>query len=86
VAVLQVQLLPGQAPLGMAALAGVLDDVYSACGAVAYDEGLQVVRWGPRSFVLVAPIEQGDCWSLPHRLLQLACTCGQQHVRYRHQT
>lgn len=60
VAVLQVQLLPGQAPVGMAALAGVLDDVYSACGAVAYDEGLQVVRWGPRSFVLVAPIDQGD--------------------------
>jgi hypothetical protein len=40
-------------------LSSVLDDVYSACGAVAYDEGLQVVRWGPGSFILLAPIDPG---------------------------
>lgn len=54
------QVLPGQLPAGMAALSGVLDDVYSACGAVAYDEGLQVVRWGPGRLVLLAPIDSGE--------------------------
>jgi hypothetical protein len=56
---LHVQVLPGQVPVGMVALSSVLDDVYSACGAVAYDEGLQVVRWGPGSFILLAPIDAG---------------------------
>lgn len=59
VAVVKLQVLPGQATVGMAALSSVLDDVYAACGALAYDEGLQVVRWGPGSFILVAPIDPG---------------------------
>lgn len=64
------QVLPGQAPVGMAVLSSALDDMYSACGAVAYDEGLQVVRWGPGSFVLLAPIDAGAMTALGlwHRL------------------
>lgn len=53
------QVLQGQAPVSITVLSSVLDDVYSACGAVAYDEGLQVVRWGPGSFILLAPIDPG---------------------------
>jgi hypothetical protein len=60
------QVLQGQAPVSITVLSSVLDDVYSTCGAVAYDEGLQVVRWGPGSFILLAPIDPGMlCCAVP---------------------
>lgn len=45
--------------MSMPSLSSVLDDVASAVGAVAYDEGLDVVRWGAGSFILLAPLEYG---------------------------
>lgn len=73
------QVLPGQVPVGMATLSSVLDDVYSACGAVAYDEGLQVVRWGPGSFILLAPIDAGGVGA-PATVC--ACDCTGRCMRF----
>jgi hypothetical protein len=66
VAVLEVQVLPGQAPAPLAEMAGVLDSVCSAWGAVAYDEDVLLVRWGPASFVLLMPNEAGGCSRCAH--------------------
>jgi hypothetical protein len=78
--------LPGQLPVGMSALSSVLDDVYSACGAVAYDEGLQVVRWGPGRLVLLAPIDPGEEAGVGSRVVgaqQRARVQGVQEPLYR---
>jgi hypothetical protein len=59
VAVLQLYVVPGQAVVSGGMLASALDDVAAAVAAVCHDEGLQLVRWGARRWLLLAQLEPG---------------------------
>jgi hypothetical protein len=60
IAVLQVTVLPGQAEHSGALVMGMLDDVAAAWGAVAHDEGLQLVRWSSSRWILLAQLDPGQ--------------------------
>jgi hypothetical protein len=62
VAVLQLSVVPGQAAVSGGVLASALDDVAAAVAAVSHDEGLQLVRWGARRWLLLAQLEPGELW------------------------
>ena len=65
-AVLQLAVAAGQGSepgavcgLGDPGMAVALDDVGVAWGAVAHDEGLQLVRWSPWKYILIQQVEEG---------------------------
>jgi hypothetical protein len=60
IAVLQLYVVPGQAAVSGGVLASALDDVAAAVAAVCHDEGLQLVRWGARRWLLLAQLEPGE--------------------------
>lgn len=59
VAVLQLCVLPGQAVVPGGVLASALEDVAAAVAAVCHDEGLQLIRWAARRWLLLAQLEPG---------------------------
>eukprot|EP00775_Hariotina_reticulata_P011127 gene11127-11281_t len=56
-AIMQVTVLPGQAVHSGSVLMGMLDDVAAAWGAVAHDEGLQLVRWSSDRWIFLAQFD-----------------------------
>jgi hypothetical protein len=60
VAVLQLYVVPGQAAVPGSVLASALDDVAAAVAAVCHDEGLQLIRWGAKRWLLLAQLEPGE--------------------------